>query len=111
MSLGERIHLARKQLDLTQEELGKALRLSRSFVNHLETDRKKPSLETLIKLAKILGVSLNWLADDESKLIMQDYLPINDKRTPYTVVIDKAINNDISPADLEFYLDTYRKAA
>lgn len=110
-TLGDRIQYARKQSNLTQEELGKALRLSRSFVNHLETNRKKPSLETLIKLVTILGVSFDYLADRDARLIMRDFLPINDKRTAYAAIIDKAITNNITPEDLEFYLDTCRKAA
>ena len=112
MTLGERIKYARNQKEMTQDELGKLIGISRSFVNHLETDRKKPSLETLIKLAKTLEVSLDFLAEEDVKLILRDFLPKDlqkEQQTAYAVVVDKAIEAEITPEDLESYIETIRR--
>lgn len=112
MTLGERISYSRKKKGLSQEELAKLIGLSRQFVGHMETDIKKPSLETLIKLAKILEVSLDFLAEEDVKIILRDFLPKDlqkDQRTAYEVVVDKAIESEITPDDLAFYIETIRR--
>lgn len=114
MTLGERIKYARNQKDMTQEELGKLIGISRSFVNHLETDRKKPSLETLIKLARTLSVSIDFLAEEDVKIILSDFMPKKeekekDNRTPYDVIIDRAIDYDVTPEELAIQLEAIRQ--
>jgi transcriptional regulator with XRE-family HTH domain len=113
LTLGKRIRYARDEKKMTQEELGKLVGLSRSFINHLETDRKKPSLETLIKLARVLNVSLDFLAEDDVKLVLRDLMPEEDQkrdtRTPYDVIIDRAIDYDVTPEELAIQLEAIRQ--
>lgn len=46
----------RNRKELTQEELAIKTRLSTTFIGLLETGKRKPSLETIRKLASVLDV-------------------------------------------------------
>ena len=58
MTLGQRISLYRKKLNISQEELGARLGVSRQAVSKWETDLSAPDLNNLIGLARELGVSV-----------------------------------------------------
>lgn len=47
----------RRQRDLTLEQLGEHSRLSDKFLQAIETGRQAPTLETIVKLARGLGVA------------------------------------------------------
>lgn len=55
------IHLkaARVNAGLTQEEVAKALRISRNTVVNYETYRSKPDIETAVKLANLYGMTVD----------------------------------------------------
>jgi len=55
-SLGDRIRTLRKLAGLTQEDVSRAMGLSRSAVAHWETDREGSVRQHLPKLADLLGV-------------------------------------------------------
>ncbi len=63
MTLGQRISLHRKKLNISQEELGARLGVSRQAVSKWETDLSAPDLNNLIGLARELGVSLAELTE------------------------------------------------
>ena len=52
MTLGQRISLYRKKLNISQEELGARLGVSRQAVSKWETDLSAPDLNNLIGLAR-----------------------------------------------------------
>ena len=58
MTLGQHISLYRKKLNISQEELGARLGVSRQAVSKWETDLSAPDLNNLIGLARELGVSV-----------------------------------------------------
>ena len=64
MTTGQLIKAARKKAGMTQEDLGKKLGVSGSFIAQYETDNRNPKQETLLKIAKALGVHLRDLSDD-----------------------------------------------
>lgn len=53
-ALGKRIQKRRKDLGLTQEELGDKVGISRAYMGYIEQGRYAPSLEVLEKIAKQL---------------------------------------------------------
>ncbi|GBQ66134.1 transcriptional regulator [Ameyamaea chiangmaiensis NBRC 103196] len=55
-TLGERIRALRKLAGLTQEDVSRAMGLSRSAVAHWETDREGSVRQHLPRLAELLGV-------------------------------------------------------
>lgn len=66
MSVGERIQYYRKKLSMSQEELAKKLFVSRQTISLWETDQTLPTIENLLLLKDIFGVSIdNILCDSE----------------------------------------------
>ena len=63
MTLGQRISLYRKKLNISQEELGARLGVSRQAVSKWETNLSAPDLNNLIGLARELGVSVAELTE------------------------------------------------
>ena len=61
--IGANIRTARRKLDETQAELARRLDLSTNFIAHLERGSRKPSLDTLLALAKALEITLADLID------------------------------------------------
>lgn len=59
--LGERIHSIRKSKKLNQEEFGNLLSISKATISLYENDAREPDVETLIKIASIGDVSINFL--------------------------------------------------
>ncbi len=59
MSVGEKIQFYRKELGLSQEELGKKLLVSRQTVSLWENDQTVPTIDNLIRLKEIFGVSVD----------------------------------------------------
>ena len=59
--LGNNIKLRRKALHLTQQQLADKLNLSLNFIGKIEVAFSKPSLDTLIDIAKALDTSVSDL--------------------------------------------------
>lgn len=59
--LGLNISKRRKELGLTQQELAEKLNISLNFMGKIEVAFSKPSLDTLIKIAKCLDISVSDL--------------------------------------------------
>ena len=58
---GRRIKDARKEADLTQEELAKSSGLKRSSITHIERGTQKTSVYTLYLISIVLGKSFSDL--------------------------------------------------
>lgn len=56
IKLGKRIRKLRRQLDLTQEQLAERVGVSTTHVGLVETGKRRASLKTLQKIAKVLKV-------------------------------------------------------
>ena len=59
--IGRRIHEIRKERDLSQMDLADKTGLSVSYVSMIENGRRKVSLDALIRIANILGVTVDEL--------------------------------------------------
>ena len=59
----QRLRQVRKQKKMTQQELAEAASLHLTYVGHLELGKYHPTLYTVWKLAKALGVSVGDLVD------------------------------------------------
>lgn len=66
MTIGQRIAAKRKEKNLSQEQLGEALNVSRQSVYRWEKDATIPELDKLMALSKLFDVSLGWLLGEES---------------------------------------------
>ena len=63
MAIGEKIQLYRKKLELSQEELGQKLLVSRQTISLWEKGQTVPTIDNLIRLKEIFGVSVDELLD------------------------------------------------
>lgn len=59
MKLGDQLRTARTRANLTQEELAFRAKVSRNYVSLLELDEKSPTIETLARICKALGVRVS----------------------------------------------------
>lgn len=67
MSLGQRIAMARRQLDMTQKQLARKVPLSVSYISNLECDRYMPSVDTLMELARALLIDVKMLLEERKR--------------------------------------------
>ena len=63
-AVGRRIYEARKERNITQEELAALAGISPSHMGIIERAVKTPNLETFIALANALNVSADYLLQD-----------------------------------------------
>ena len=68
MTLGQRIQELRKGLNLSQEELGERMRVSRQAISKWEGDQTIPELDKLIALSKLFGLTVGQLLGVEQPL-------------------------------------------
>ncbi len=68
MTLGQSIKAARLAAHISQEQLAEKIPISASAISHYEKDRHLPSVETLEKIAEVLGVSVEKLTNSEVPL-------------------------------------------
>jgi transcriptional regulator with XRE-family HTH domain len=61
MLFGKRMLDARKKRKMSQDELGKTIKVHAPIIGRYERDEVKPSIETATKIAEALEVSLDYL--------------------------------------------------
>ncbi len=59
--LGENLKRIREQKGVSQVDISKSLGVSRGFVSNIENGKTNPTLATITKLAKAVGVSAGEL--------------------------------------------------
>jgi transcriptional regulator with XRE-family HTH domain len=59
--VGENIHIIRRRAHLSQEQLAEKADLTTNYIGEVERAEKKITLETLEKIAKVLGVRVSNL--------------------------------------------------
>ncbi|WP_420319183.1 helix-turn-helix domain-containing protein [Ekhidna sp.] len=87
MSFGSRMIQARKDKNLSQDALAKALEATPTTVGRYERDEVKPSIEMAAKIAAVLEVSLDYLIGNSQDYVkdqnmlkrINDILSLNDK--------------------------------
>ena len=73
--IGYRIKEVREQNHVSQAQLAEMTDLSVSYISHIETGRKKPSLESLVRIASALGITLDRILLGNQVADLKDYLP------------------------------------
>lgn len=67
--LGAKVRTLRKQRGMTLKELALTLGFpSHSYVSEIETGKKQPTTEMIIKIADVFGVAVDVLVRDELEL-------------------------------------------
>ena len=65
MKLNEKIYDCRKKAGLSQDALAEKIGVSRQAVSKWETGTAQPELDKLAALAKVFGVTADWLLNDD----------------------------------------------
>src|SRR5574344_57378 len=65
MLKGDRLRSLRKSKELTQEELATMIGVKKSIICLYELEQRNPSLETIIDLMQVFGVSADYLLGTE----------------------------------------------
>jgi SOS-response transcriptional repressor LexA len=65
---GQRLRNVRKALNLSQQELAATIKVNASAISQMETNRIKPSLDTLLLLAKNYKVNLHWMLTGKGQM-------------------------------------------
>ena len=67
--IGDKILKARKNADLTQNQLAEMLGVSRQSVSNWENNRAYPDIISVIKISDICKISLDSLLKNDEKMI------------------------------------------
>ena len=62
--LGEAIRVKRKEAGFSQEKLAEKADLSTVFISRVECGKESPSIDSLVKIARALGVRVRDLVED-----------------------------------------------
>ena len=73
--IGKRISEFRRAKKLSQFQLAELAEVTDSYISHIETGRKKPSLESLVRIASALGITLDRILLGNQVADLKDYLP------------------------------------
>ena len=65
MSIGSKLAQARKAANLTQEQLAERLGVTRQAVSRWESDAAYPETDKIVRMAKLLDVSCDYLLRDD----------------------------------------------
>lgn len=72
--LGTRIAALRRQANMSQAELAERLQVSPSAIGMYEQGRREPSVDTLVALSRIFGVTLDYLVTGQPSEAEQQQL-------------------------------------
>ncbi len=78
MIFNERLKILREDEGFTQQHLAEVLNVSTSAVSHYENGTREPTIGTLIQMADILNVSVDYLVGNTDA-----NLPPNEMKKPY----------------------------
>lgn len=68
-TIGMKVLQARKMRNYSQEKLGEKAGISQQHLSRIENDDICPSMDTLLKIAAALKVSVNTLTDEEMLVV------------------------------------------
>ena len=73
ISMGKRIRKYRMEKNMSQSELAEAVQRSNTTISHIETGSGKPELNTVVRIANVLGVSVDMLLCDSLENAVSAY--------------------------------------
>lgn len=66
-TVGDRLREIRERRRITQEQLAVAADISKSFLSEVENNKRNISSQGLLRIAKVLGASVDYLLTGEAK--------------------------------------------
>lgn len=105
--------MAREWRNLTGKQLAEQIGVQPSFISELENNHSNPSIDTLDKIARALGIIPAWFIDPQMQAIPLDQQPAEEAPVDlpiYVRVIKKASQKGVSPDLLERLIDAVASA-
>lgn len=102
MALSKKLRDLRAERDLTQGDVAKAIDVHVTHVSSWETSRSKPSLDNLIALSKLFGVSLDYIVFEN--IPREGFEAIND----FELYQEFRETEKLSPEDKKLIRDVIR---
>lgn len=88
MKLSDKIYTCRTHAHMSQEELAERLGVSRQAVSRWECGDNVPEPGKLLMLARVFGVTTDWLLDDEAEPTVEE--PKEEAKQPW---VDSLVEN------------------
>lgn len=112
MSLGERITQLRKEQNISQGQLARALEVSRQAVSKWENDQSSPDTLKLIRLADVLNTEVEYLATGQKPVYESPPIVVNvvekvDKVVEKVVPIETPIIRKVTRIKYKRYVYEY----
>lgn len=98
-SIGERIRLLRKSLDLNQTDFGKNIGLPQSVVTAWERDARIPNERQIILISSYYNISREWLETGEGEMLTK-----MSGGEEISFFIGQILGNDEAPSVLRSFL-------
>ena len=96
MSIGERITQLRKQRNMSQADLSRAMDVSRQAVSKWENDQTSPDTIKLIQLADVLDTEVEYLATGRTPAYEQPPIVVNMVKTQEKIVeVEKIVEKPV----------------
>jgi len=61
IKLGKNLKRIRTQKNITQGDIARSLKVGRSFITNIENGKTNPTLDTIVRIAKAIGVPVGEL--------------------------------------------------
>ena len=72
----DRVKILRTQLNLTQQQLGEAIGLSKQAVNDIEQGRRQTTITKAIQMARLFNTTIEYLTGDSDDPVRPNELPL-----------------------------------
>ncbi len=108
MTIGDKIQFYRKELGLSQEELAQKLLVSRQTISLWEKGQTSPTIDNLIRLKEILGVSVDEILEIKNDIPADPILPAELYQFNYSIEelteIYKCLRNRLIKRPILFFV-------
>lgn len=112
MRVGERIRLRRQELNWTQDVLAQKAGISKGFLSDLENGKRGVRAETLLDIARVLGVSLDHLmkgVPDEESVKAEVEIPI--ELAEFATAVGLSFRQTLTLLQMQRQIVAHRSAA
>lgn len=100
-SLGRRIRELREAMDYSLREFAKKLdNLSPAHMSDVELGRRFPSEELLVKIAKVLGVSIENLREYDTRAPVEQIKRLSESDPAFGFAFRKLVEKNVTPEDI-----------
>ncbi len=89
--LGDKVKKLRKSLGITQSDLAKAISVSQSTIGMIEGNKQGTSSDTLIRLAKALNTTAEYLLSDSEEI---ENIKESKKERNYSLTVKEQVEID-----------------